>query len=156
MMNIRKYTADDKALWNTFVESSKNGTFLHKRDYMEYHSDRFEDHSLLFLSEKNKVVALLPANIKDDILYSHQGLTYGGLILSAVTSLNDVMEMFDILKAYMSDNGISSLLYKQIPSLSVRRGRLRTVALRCCYGGVQYSHDSTTPYTTVAKSGEMP
>ena len=99
MMNIRKYTADDKALWNTFVESSKNGTFLHKRDYMEYHSDRFEDHSLLFLSEKNKVVALLPANIKDDILYSHQGLTYGGLILSAVTSLNDVMEMFDILKA---------------------------------------------------------
>ena len=117
MMNIRKYTADDKALWNTFVESSKNGTFLHKRDYMEYHSDRFEDHSLLFLSEKNKVVALLPANIKDDILYSHQGLTYGGLILSAVTSLNDVMEMFDILKAYMSDNGISSLLYKQIPSI---------------------------------------
>ena len=117
MMNIRKYTADDKALWNTFVESSKNGTFLHKRDYMEYHSDRFEDHSLLFLSEKNKVVALLPANIKDDILYSHQGLTYGGLILSAVTSLNDVMEMFDILKAYMSDNGISSLLYTQLPSI---------------------------------------
>lgn len=116
-MNIRRYTAEDKAQWNRFVESSKNGTFLHNRDYMEYHCDRFEDYSLLFLSQKNKVIALLPANIKNNVLYSHQGLTYGGLIFSTSTSLNDVMEMFDSLKVYMRENGIASLVYKQIPAI---------------------------------------
>lgn len=100
-----------------FVEGSKNGTFLHKRDYMEYHNHRFEDHSLVFLSAKGRIIALLPANIKDSTLYSHQGLTYGGLILSVYASLNDVMEIFDVLKGYMKKNGITSLLYKQIPSI---------------------------------------
>ena len=25
------------------VDQSRNGTFLHRRDYMDYHADRFED-----------------------------------------------------------------------------------------------------------------
>lgn len=116
-MRIQRYTADKKTEWDSFVENSKNGTFLLKRDYMEYHADRFEDHSLFILDQKKHIIALLPANQKGDTLYSHQGLTYGGLILSVTTSLNDVMEIFDALKVYMSENGFSSLLYKQIPSI---------------------------------------
>jgi len=106
-----------KSQWDAFVEGSKNGTFLHKRDYMEYHSDRFEDHSLIFMSAKSRIIALLPANKKDNVLYSHQGLTYGGLILSVSTSLNDVMEIFETLIVYLKENGFSSLSYKQIPSI---------------------------------------
>lgn len=117
MVEIRRYTSEDKKAWDSFVENSKNGTFLLKRDYMEYHADRFEDHSLLILDQKKHILALLPANKKGDTLYSHQGLTYGGLILAVSTSLNDVMEIFEALKAYMNENGFSSLLYKQIPSI---------------------------------------
>ena len=29
--------------WNEFVLLSRNATFLHLRDYMDYHADRFAD-----------------------------------------------------------------------------------------------------------------
>jgi hypothetical protein len=29
---------------------------------MDYHSDRFQDHSLMFYNEKNRLIAVLPAN----------------------------------------------------------------------------------------------
>ena len=45
MIHLRRYTADDKSLWNSFVQESKNGTFLFLRNFMEYHQDRFTDHS---------------------------------------------------------------------------------------------------------------
>ena len=35
-------------VWDDFVRRSKNATFLHLRNYMDYHRDRFVDHSLLF------------------------------------------------------------------------------------------------------------
>ena len=46
------------------MKVSKNGTFLFLRAYMDYHSDRFHDHSLMFHNEKGKLIAVLPANIK--------------------------------------------------------------------------------------------
>jgi hypothetical protein len=44
---VRRYTSEDFALWNAFISTAKNATFLFHRDFMEYHSDRFEDYSLL-------------------------------------------------------------------------------------------------------------
>ncbi len=81
-MQTVKYDKRHKEEWDDFVCCSKNGTFLFYRDFMEYHSGRFKDHSLLFY-EKDKPVALLPGNITGNIFYSHQGLTYGGFILSS-------------------------------------------------------------------------
>lgn len=46
---------------------------------MDYHADRFQDASLM-IYRKGQLYALLPANRLNNILYSHQGLTYGGLI----------------------------------------------------------------------------
>ena len=50
---------------------------------MEYHKDRFDDYSLMIFNVNNKLVAILPAHKVDSVLYSHQGLTYGGLVLSS-------------------------------------------------------------------------
>ena len=33
--------------WDNMVENSANGTFLFKRNYMEYHAHRFIDFSLM-------------------------------------------------------------------------------------------------------------
>ena len=63
-MKIVKYTAEDKNNWNEFVRNSKNGHFFFQRDYMEYHSDRFDDFSLMFYDETYKLIAILPPNIK--------------------------------------------------------------------------------------------
>jgi len=80
MIEIANYGSDDKPLWDGFVRRSKNGSFLFYRDYMEYHSDRFLDSSLLFF-EDDVLIAVMPANTAENILYSHRGLTYGGLYL---------------------------------------------------------------------------
>lgn len=118
-MQIVRYTKEYKDAWDTFVDKSKNGTFLLKRDFMEYHSDRFRDCSFLFF-EGNKLLALLPANINEDThtLYSHQGLTYGGLLLSREIMACQVLQLFDELLTYLHENlQVEKLIYKPIPHI---------------------------------------
>lgn len=85
MFEIRKYNDADKEVWNTYVEHARNATFLLNRSYMDYHSDRFHDHSLMIF-HNNKLYALLPANEDGDVFYSHQGLTYAGLLTTGHAS----------------------------------------------------------------------
>ena len=79
IFNIVTYRPSKKEEWNTFVDRSRNATFLFHRDFMEYHKDRFDDQSLLVYKDTG-LVAIFPANSKNQIMYSHQGLTYGGFI----------------------------------------------------------------------------
>jgi hypothetical protein len=76
-MQLVPYQPEYKSCWDTFVAQSKNATFLFFRDYMDYHADRFHDHSLMFY-KKDRLLGLLPGNVEEDVYYSHQGLTYGG------------------------------------------------------------------------------
>ena len=85
---VKTYKSSDKNTWNNFVLESNQDTFLFQRDFMDYHSDRFIDYSLM-VYKNDKVIALLPANRVDDTLYSHQGLTYGGLIYAVYESKSD-------------------------------------------------------------------
>ena len=103
--------------WDEFVARSRNATFLHYRDYMDYHSDRFHDHSLIFLSDKGKIVALLPANAAGETLYSHQGLTYGGMLVSMKSTAKEVIEAFQLLTDYAKEQGFKKIIYKPVPSL---------------------------------------
>lgn len=114
MFEVRKYDIADRQEWNSFIGKSKNGTFLFKRDYMEYHNDRFEDCSLLVYDNK-KLRAVLPANVKDDILQSHGGLTYGGLVSDGGMTTAAAMEMFSEINKYLSEQGIDKVVYKPTP-----------------------------------------
>lgn len=116
MITIKKYTAEDAATWDAFVDASKNGTFMLKRGYMDYHADRFTDHSMMFY-DGDKIVALLPASQHNSELRSHGGLTYGGLIISMETKVQQVIEIFMALKDYMKEQNITSLLYKRVPEI---------------------------------------
>lgn len=115
-IRIEKYNTEYKSVWDDFVSSSRNGTFLFYRGYMEYHSGRFQDYSLMFF-EKNKLVALLPANISEQVFYSHQGLTYGGLILSEDTKTPQTIEIIDTVVTYLQENKVSKIIYKPIPHI---------------------------------------
>jgi hypothetical protein len=84
---------------------------------MEYHSDRFEDFSILVLDKKQKIKAILPANKLGNTLYSHQGLTYGGLVLQQKTKLQDVVEMLKMVLQFLQDQHIFSVQLKQLPSI---------------------------------------
>lgn len=113
-MEIRRYRREDKELWNSFVSKARNATFLFDRNYMDYHADRFDDNSFMFY-HKGKLKAVLPANVAGDTLYSHQGLTYGGLLLDKKATVEDVLECFDSLNFWLRENGISKVVYKALP-----------------------------------------
>lgn len=113
-MEIRRYRREDKELWNSFVSKARNATFLFDRNYMDYHADRFDDNSFIFY-HKGKLKAVLPANVAGDTLYSHQGLTYGGLLLDKKATIEDVLECFDSLNSWLRENGISKVVYKALP-----------------------------------------
>ena len=85
MIEIIRYEEKYKSQWDHLIDISKNGTFLFHRNYMDYHSDRFTDFSLL-VYHKGNLVAVFPANVNDRVIYSHQGLTYGGLTCLVLVS----------------------------------------------------------------------
>ncbi len=114
MYRIEKYNSSYYTQWNAFVKDSKNGTFLFHRDFMEYHADRFEDHSLLVF-EREKLLALLPANRVGKELHSHDGLTYGGLVYGSKIKLAQVIKMLQAVLKYLHDTGFDKLYMKLVP-----------------------------------------
>ncbi|MDQ6765247.1 MAG: GNAT family N-acetyltransferase [Verrucomicrobiota bacterium] len=114
-MRIELYSPSHKKAWDEFVLRSKNGTFLFQRDYMEYHRDRFEDHSLLLIEDDGKVAALLPAARLASALSSHAGLTYGGFVTSEAMKLPKMLQIFDETLAHLQKSGFSTFIYKTVP-----------------------------------------
>ncbi len=115
-IKVEKYRNEYKDLWDDFVSRSKNGTFLFYRDYMEYHSHRFQDYSLMFFN-KNKLIAIMPANIEGKTVVSHSGLTYGGIVSDRKMKANEMLKVFDSLKAFLKADGVNKLIYKAIPHI---------------------------------------
>ncbi len=113
---IKIYQPSQKSLWDSFVKDSKNATFLFQRDFMDYHSDRFTDHSLL-IYKGEKLVAVLPANISNSELYSHQGLSYGGLVLGKKTTFEEIFQIFKSLLIFLNEKGIEVLKLKLLPKI---------------------------------------
>ena len=81
---------------------------------MEYHKDRFVDNSLLFY-ENNRLLAVLPASIQGNELYSHAGLTFGGLLYPQKLGVTDILKIFESLISYMNTEGFTKINYKVIP-----------------------------------------
>ena len=113
-MELRRYDAADKDRWNRFVAESKNGFFMFDRDYMDYHSDRFVDHSLLFY-EGDELCAVLPANEQDGVLYSHQGLTFGGVLSGRSMRAERMLDAFKALTQYLQRETFIKMEHKAIP-----------------------------------------
>ena len=114
-IEITRYSCELLHEWNQFVDHSKNATFLLNRSYMDYHADRFSDCSLVIRS-KGKIVALLPVNISGSIVFSHGGLTYGGLItdhrMTANLMIDIVRSINDFIKVHI---GATAVVYKPSP-----------------------------------------
>ncbi|MBR6927296.1 MAG: GNAT family N-acetyltransferase, partial [Bacteroidaceae bacterium] len=90
--------------------------FLFDRRYMDYHADRFCDHSLLFYRGET-LLAVLPAHLDSDTLCSHRGLTYGGLLTAANRHATDVIQMLDEVCNYYRTKSCKRLIYKAVPHI---------------------------------------
>ena len=116
MLHIKRYCCEDYEKWNEFNTTSKNGLFMFDRNYMDYHKERFKDHSLMFY-DNEILVAMIPFSERENVLISHGGLTYGGFILDDNSKQHDVIDFFDLLLDYCKKNGFKEIYYKQIPYL---------------------------------------
>ena len=116
MIKVRRYADTDRELWDRYNRHTKNRLFMFDRDYMDYHRDRFQDHSLLFFQEE-ELVALLPACEKDQVVVSHGGLTYGGFLTDDRMKQHTMNDCFEALILYGRENGIRSVIYKTIPHI---------------------------------------
>ncbi len=83
---------------------------------MDYHKDRFIDNSLLAF-KNDKLVAVLPANVVGNNIYSHQGLSYGGLILDRKTKFKDALNIFKEILKFLNSEGKDKLQLKQLPNI---------------------------------------
>lgn len=114
-LEVVRYEARFAEEWNAFVAGSKNGTFLFDRGFMDYHSDRFTDASLMFW-RGGKLFAVLPANISGEVFYSHQGLTYGGLVAGEALTAALALEVFELMNGFLrSELGVKKVAYKPVP-----------------------------------------
>ena len=114
MFEIKRYTPQDKTIWDQYVSKARNATFLFYRDYMDYHSNRFHDYSLMFF-KNGRLHSLLPAHSSDDTLCSHFGLTYGGLIMDINVTIAETCQLFVCLNNYLRLKGFRHVQYKAIP-----------------------------------------
>ena len=116
MLKIICYDSNQKLVWDNFVENCKNATFLFKRDFMDYHKSRFDDFSLMIYNDSN-LIALVPANIDGTDVYSHQGLTYGGILIQSDSKFIDFLDIFTEVLKFLKNKSINSLFVKQIPTI---------------------------------------
>ena len=118
---VKKYDQNDYKIWNDFIAQAKNATFLFHRDFMEYHKEHFEDFSLLVYQDE-KLISILPANKVANTIYSHQGLTYGGLVSIAKVKGEKVEAVLDAILYFLKENSFETFYYKPIPNFYFPEG----------------------------------
>lgn len=115
-VRVERYDPKHKAQWDEFVQGSKNGVFLFRRDYLEYHADRFSDFSLLFFQD-DQLIGLMPASRTDDAVVSHGGLTFGGIVSGSRMTTTLMLRVFTALVDDLRARGVKKLIYKAIPHM---------------------------------------
>jgi hypothetical protein len=118
---VERYRDRDAAVWDAFVRAGRNGTFLFERGYMDYHRDRFADHSIVVRDPEGDLVAVLPAHASGDMVASHHGLSYGGLVILPAMKVPLFLRTFEAVVLALRDAGFRALEYKTVPPIYHRQ-----------------------------------
>jgi len=118
-LRLDTYREERAAEWDEVVRRSLNGTFLFTRAFMDYHADRFRDCSLI-IYKCTRARAVFPACYgRGDAEYpsavSHEGLTYGGLILTDKLSSAEVLDAYQLILSHYRERGFREVRVKPTP-----------------------------------------
>ena len=130
MITYKKYKYENLLEWNRFIEKSLNGTIFHSKTFLNYHIDRsFNDCSLMFY-KKNKLIGVFSAAInKDNIMFSHPGASFVGLIYQK-SSFDNIMKMIDLIELYAINEGINEITMIPTPTIYSNGDEVLLYALR--------------------------
>tara|TARA_R110000868_G_scaffold5466_19_gene32953 strand:- start:172 stop:1035 length:864 start_codon:yes stop_codon:yes gene_type:complete len=96
-------------VWEAFIKHACNGTFMHTRTFLERTND-YEDASVLIYKDR-LLIAVLPASKENNVIYSHNKATFGGLVYNNNTRGNDIVDIFKELKQYYN----LPIIYRAVP-----------------------------------------
>ena len=139
MFEIKYYTPSEIEAWNELIDISSNGVFLHSRNFMDYHKDRFTDASLVVYSGK-ELLAVLPGNSYQKSFLSHQGLTYGGWIFKKGIDSVLQQEIIQSTLKFLFTKGFDRIRVKPVPEF-YHSEKLDNDALMLSSGGVLVDED---------------
>jgi hypothetical protein len=106
--------------WEDAVGRSCNGTFLHTRRFLSYHGDRFADRSLVLKDRRDRITAVFPAAVSPacpDMIVSHPGLTYGGLVHDGSVCGASMIAALQGINDHYRRLGYTRLQYKAVPAV---------------------------------------
>lgn len=87
---------------------------MFQRDFMEYHQDRFQDHSILGYY-KDELAVIIPAHRVERKIISHGGLSYGGIYFREDLKFLHQKEALVELENYLRSNNIETIDIKLDP-----------------------------------------
>jgi hypothetical protein len=108
--------AQDAEAWDELIGRSRASHFLFRRSYMDYHADRYTDASLV-VRRGGRVVAVLPASRREDVVTSHGMLTFGGLQTDERPGAEGVLRMLELVLEALQADGVARLIYKPVPHI---------------------------------------
>jgi hypothetical protein len=117
---VRSYCPEDGRGWEDLVVRAYNGTFLHTRSFISYHGDRFLDRSLVLENRRKRIVGVFPAAeapSDPDMIISHLGLTYGGVVHDGTVRGAAMVGALDAIASHYRSLGYRRLRYKAVPSI---------------------------------------
>lgn len=114
-MEAVPYTPDLKPQWDRLVDDARNGHFLFRRDYMDYHADRFPDRSYLFREDGHWLGAAPGHDWGENGWATHRGLTFGGFVLSSEARTPQVRSMFNALHRRLAERSVNLVRWKPLP-----------------------------------------
>jgi hypothetical protein len=148
---VRPYADDDNGSWEALVEESASGHFLFRRGYMDYHRHRFEDASLL-VWDGDAPVAALPASRDGDVVISHGGLTFGGLLSGPGLTTRRTVAVFGEVIEHLRAAGARALLYKAVPHIYHRIPAEEDLYALFVHGAALVRRDSSS---AVSREGRL-
>ncbi len=115
---VRRFEKQNAEAWDRLVAESWNGTFLHTRRFLSYHGERFQDLSVILEDERGRIAGVLPAALdptQEEVVVSHPGLTYGGLVHDGSLRGTMMLEALRAIARAYRGMSLRLLRYKAAP-----------------------------------------
>ncbi len=119
-MQIVRLQADQVRQWDDFVVRANNGTIFHTLRFLSYHPENRFKNNHLMIYDRKKLVAVFPAVEKDNRIISHQGASYGGLVVDQSLGVQDICAIVEQLVNHFRKHQYQELIITQPPLIYYR------------------------------------
>ena len=119
-LTVRPYEPSCSSAWADLIGRSCNGTFVHSRNFISYHGDRFRDSSLIIENRRGRVIGVFPAaadRSDPGLMVSHPGLTYGGVVHDGSVRGGLMISALKGIADHYRGLGYRRLRYKVVPAI---------------------------------------